>query len=410
MAGGGLTRDFQLENGARIEGFVKAQAATTNVAAGEALPGIKILLRDYQTFFPIGASKVKWNGGYRINVIPGDYAVIARNTSKHPYATAVHDYTTRAEGARNRNKAKRVSVTAGGTTKINFGLIPGKKIYGRLLAADGTTPLIGRVVRVNIRDGSFGTAARLRTNLQGYYRIWLKPRTDYQFQMYGHGNIPDPVSAASLVDIFTTSKEINYTQDVDYVDVTVVDGSMNPLSQVKLQLRADTGSKVSYVDFAVTGSDGTARLYAAANATHYLFARVDDNRPHGTSIYNVAGAGVTNIASATSLVFGGTAGTNFGAVTMQLPAGIQLSGTVTKADGSSAKAARHELYDGSTASYGDYYFHVDTRGDGTYSVSVPDATKTYVAKVKHKSLGVSLTEQSVPVTAGTAATKNYTFN
>ena len=145
-------------------------------------------------------------------MISGNYFVEVRNQTILPYGSEVYDG---GAGSSIRNMASKVSVNAGDAPTINFELETGYKLSG--IVSDGAA-VSGVRVMVN---GNGGAAARLRTNKQGRYRVWLKSGT-YSVASYGQNANVDMTASNGTADF--TLAAINKIQAV------FQDASGNPVS------------------------------------------------------------------------------------------------------------------------------------------------------------------------------------
>jgi len=130
-------KDFQLQAGARITGTVTAGDT------GAALEGVQVIIRDFDNRTVVTSARAKADGSYRVNVIAGKYLVVARNKTRRAYASEVYDAST---GTSNRNLGAPVTVTAGGSTTLDFSLAAGYRLNGTI-TEDGN-PVTGRRVMV----------------------------------------------------------------------------------------------------------------------------------------------------------------------------------------------------------------------------------------------------------------------
>ncbi|MDH5445711.1 MAG: hypothetical protein OEY52_09155 [Gammaproteobacteria bacterium] len=367
-----VTKDFSLEAGALLQGTVTA-AAGGSLAEGTALANVRVIIRNYTNFIPIGFPRVKADGSYKMVVAPGDYILVARNKSLLPYASEVYDG---ADGTFTWRKAQKVTLAAGTTTSRNFTLSKGYKLSGQVLDNVGGNPVTGIRLRIN----SGGPSFRLRTNKNGYYRIWLQPRT-YSVQSYGNPAVNPDMSASN--------QTVNFTGPVGTITATLKDTSGNPISQGKLFL--NNTSDGSLISQEISSSDGTVTLYSNINATARLMLLVDDVRSYGSSIYN----GATNTAAATNVSATNSSNTDLGTIT--LPDGGVLSTNITS-DGSTAIGGfSYEVYDGSG-----FFLGIGTRSDGTSKISLPAGTYT----VRMKADG-NVDCTSINITASNTTTLNY---
>ncbi len=391
-----LTRNMQLAAGVRISGKVTAASATGSFAAGDALPGVFVTLRDFATYFPAASGKVRRNGAYVVNVVPGDYTVIARNKTRAPYGSGIYDGQSPTAGVDGRNIASKVSLpTAGDSTVIDFALEPGFVIRGRI--TDGGAAVTGERVRIN---GANGPVARLRTNKDGKYRFWvqnLATKKVYKIDSRGSGvmTISQPTSGVVVTQ--------DFSHDVGAISGRIVDGSSNPVSQAKIFLycAVDTGTLCNsvgkFVDNAVSNSDGTFTAAVPESVDYYLEVRIDDGRQYGSIIYN----GKTQLRSGdpVTVTVGGSP-VDLGDI--PLPAGGLLQGTVTTA-GEATPGGSVLIYHSSADDAG-YFTKVSVLGDGSYRISLPANTYT---EVSYSGGGTAAFGGSAVITAGATTDKDF---
>ena len=367
----GVTKNFSLEAGARLTGTVKA-AAGGSLATGAVLEGVKVQIRNYQNFFPVGARKTRADGSYRINIIPGTYMVGATNRARLAYASEYYDGAT---GTNNRYSSAPVSLTAGNTTTIDFDLETGNKLAGTILDAAGGNPVTGMRVRIN-RNGPI---QRLRTNKKGKYRIWLKPDT-YSVQSYGQ---------SSSVDMTAGNASFSPTGPVTTI-ATNINYNGTGVSQAKAFLLDNAGNLVSQE---VSSGDGSVKLYCKTCATDYkVYVRIDEARAWASTVYD----GKTNITTNATLVDA----TQTSMPDINLLAGGTLSVTVTSDGSTTQKNFRTGILPGSSGT--DYLVKTQrSHGDGSYLLSLPAGT--FRVQMRDD----ANVECTVTITAGATTTLTY---
>lgn len=277
--------NFDLDPGIRIHGTVTASGGLLD---GQFMEGVQVQIRDVDTNFPVASARVKADGTYRVNVMPGRYTVQVRNTTQKPYATQYATTTANAANDHNLSFARiydSTGLTPGSSGQtVDFVLSPGYLLSGTI--TESSSPVTGTLILVD--DPTLGGAnARLRTNIDGQFRIWLKPAI-YNVLAYGQTDLGIDMTAG---DYTVTS----FTADVAKQPIVVRDSGANPVSQAKVLLYDSTGQ---YLGRQVTSSDGSTTLYSAATAgDHKIEVRIDDPQNHSSIIYN----GLTRIADATAV-------------------------------------------------------------------------------------------------------------
>lgn len=149
-----VTRNLQLGAGGRISGTVTAEKG------GARLTGIHIKLRDSRNAQPDVEVRTEDDGGYRVNLAPGSYFLIAENTTLQPYAPIL------GTGA-------RLDVQRGAGVTAHLALQHGHMISGVVTSA-ARTPLAGVAMRLHGADDRERATLR-RTNRAGEYRLWVRP-------------------------------------------------------------------------------------------------------------------------------------------------------------------------------------------------------------------------------------------
>ena len=289
----GETANFVLDaNGARITGTV----STHDSGSAE---GIKVLLREYDTFKPLAGARIKADGTYRLNVKASkDYSVSFRNrTLNKAYASEFYP------NVHMRNRAGRVTVTAKTDTTINPTLEAGGLIRGTVYtSAAKTTPAKGTIV--TIRHPNYnGTVDRSRTNKLGKFRYWTLPALTYSVDAMGQLR-----SKAIVAGGTTNNTGIEYARDVASITgklyATKSDGSIDttkPVSELFVRVSpiktasvkgyvnsnsaSEDGSFTVYVDNYI--QDGTATPSVTADA-YAVYARADSQVTYGSGVYSAA--------------------------------------------------------------------------------------------------------------------------
>ncbi len=375
-------KDFQLEPGVRITGSVKAGDTQA------AMEGVQVVIRDFDNRTVLVKARVKADGSYRVNVIPGKYLVVARNRTMKPYASEIYDGST---GTSNRNLGLPVDVTsmAGQIKTIDFDLESGAKLSGTI--TDGATgqPVTGMRVMIN-NSNPGGPADRLRTNKQGKYRIWLKPAV-YKVYAYGQRN--------TNVDLTTGNQTVDFSATVSAISAILQDSGGNPVSQAKLRLY-DTAN--TFLGFEISNSDGSVTMHTDQTGDHRVKFRIDRETGAGSSIYS----GQTQLANATAVNVA-AAGSNVSLGTITLPDGGILRGTVYAGNNGDTSTPignfSIEVRDGGTAST-NRFIRLPTRGDGSYVLTLPAGTYERV-KMRDATSGGNC--DNIVITAGATTTLNY---
>ena len=281
-----------------------------------------------------------------------------------------------------------MAVTAGATTSgINFGLATGGRITGTVTDAATGAPLSG--VSVNVYDASGSFTASTSTNasgvylttqglLTGSYRVQTSNSLGYINEAYYDipcVNCSSTTGTLVAVTAGTTTSGINFGLATGgRITGTVTDAATGaPLSGVEVDVYTESGS---YVTYSYTDASGvyleqglpTGSYRVVTNSSLGYLDEAYDNIPC-LSCSPTTGAAVAVTAGAT------TSGINFA-----LAAGGRLTGTVTD-------VATGALLSG-------------------VSVSVYDASGSFVASASTNASGVYLTTRGLPTGSYRVRTSN----
>lgn len=390
-----VTANFQLSSGGRIAGTIYATGGTTP------LENIRIVIRDSKSAEPVAFTRTRPDGTFRVNLTPGTYTVTARNFSLQAYAGGVYNgptggTTTAVSPGETRSEATPITVTASTITHTPMKLAAGAMVNGQV--TDGTNAQPGTIVRFfdysgagNVKNGSFVDGRAV--NKLGHYRIWLQPGT-YSVWSRGQINYGVAVTAGSITtESFTSSS-------VHTITASLQDGSGNPISRAKVRL-FDAGTTGNPIEgYEVSNSDGTVTAYATT-ASSYIEIKLDGGETTlGSSIYDGTSGGTTQLTLGTAV--NTSANTALGTVIM--PAGGELTGTVTDASGNPvANAIVQVRNNGTTAAF--RFTAVRTNSDGSYSISLPALTYSRVCAIAAGYAPNTCTGSTTTPTAGS----NYNF-
>lgn len=331
--------------------------------------------RQYTNFIPVSAKQANANGKYTLNVIPGDYRIVAKNRTRFDYASETYDGST--TGTSNNALGAKVILTAGDTTTLDFALDKGYKISGQVLDNVGGNPVKGERVSVG--------PIRMRTNKLGKYRVWLKPAT-YNLQSYG--------TTYSGIDMNLSNQTRDIAVQVAKVTLTIQDSSGNPITQAKVRLTDLNGKGITND---ISKGDGTVSLYSPNNASdNKIVVTINDSHTYASSVWT----NVTRLLSGTNVIT--TIGSTNALGTMTLPVAGYLRVVVTS-DGTTPVASYGvSILSGGTAGT-DQFVRGGTLTDGKVEFSVPAAT--YDAVIMRSDAYNCL---NVPVTANQTTVVTYT--
>jgi Carboxypeptidase regulatory-like domain len=145
VGAGSVERNFSLGAGGRVSGTVMG-------IDGSRLTGIRVRLRDAGTGQSLVDVRTRDDGGYRLNMMPGAYVLVAENTTLQPFASSLG--------------GMRVDVERGGELTADLKLPNGRMISGSATPASS----------VRVEDAETQKpAAVLRANRAGEYRLWVLP-------------------------------------------------------------------------------------------------------------------------------------------------------------------------------------------------------------------------------------------
>ena len=400
-----VTKDFVLDkNGARIEGTVLGDSDADTVG-DIAMEGMRVLIRNYDTFKPLAGARVKADGSYRINVKAADYMVSFRNKTRRPFASEI--YRDGSNGEVNRNMASRESVIANQANVYNAVLEPGVVVSGQVLD-NSSTAVAGEVVYINNIDG--GRLEAMRTNKDGNFRLWVNPRLGL---------------AGAPYIIRTRGQQLNAdTNGVD--DNTATNFSISQASGLTFDAQTrkvsgrlmsagtspvPVGSAVIFLtnsngDISVSAADGTFEIYSAAPiASHLLSVRMDSNLDYGSGVFN--GSSIQAIArSAGTAIDLTSTDVDLGDITM--PTLGEGAGVGYLVGQSGAGSTIVTIRMGGTSNVFDM-ISTRSRGDGSYNMTVPATT---LDRVRSKlSGGVNnngVNCNTITVNNGATTTVDYT--
>lgn len=360
-----ITRNMFLDkDGARVTGTVTGPL-------GASVEGMRVVIRNYDTFKPLASAKVKADNTYRINVKAADYMMSFRNKTRHPYASEIYDGGT---GAFNRNLASRETMVANQANTYDAELAAGAVISG-IVKDNAGTAISGEVVYIDNADG--GRIEALRTNKSGKFRLWVNPRlgsglaTPYTVRTHGQALAADTNGADDNTKThfkLSTSTGLVFAAITTKISGTLMSGDATPVpvSSAVVFLTNSNGDK------AVSAADGSFSLYAqTAVATHYFTARFDNDVNYASGAHN--GAGVLSRTPRNTFAIDATGGdVNLGTLTVQtlgITGGVDAGVAYVKGN-AGAGSTKVKFF---TAAPDPTTFMVATnsRGDGSFDVTVP---------------------------------------
>lgn len=393
-----ITKDMFLDkDGARVTGTVTGPS-------GASVEGMRVVIRNYDTFKPLASARIKADGTYRINVKATDYMMSFRNKTRHPYASEV--YRSGTDGVNNQNMASRESMTANQDNTYDAVLDAGVVISG-IVEDNANTPVSGEVVYVNNADG--GKITALRTNKSGKFRLWVNPRLG----LTNNGGVPYIVSTRGQVQgadtngsgNIATSFKLSNGSGLTFTATTTkisgrlmsADGTPVPVSSAIVFLSGTFKTK------GISAADGTFSMYvdnAIGGAGHKLYVRVDNDLNYGSGVYNGTAVVASSQAAGTSVV--ANAGDNdLGDITMPT---LNAGNSVGYVKGNAGAGSTNVTFRKGGTGNGFDMVTTKTRGDGSFIVTVPAVNYENI-RIK-SATGASC----INVTVNTGATVTLTDN
>jgi len=361
-----VDKDFSLlASGARITGTVQGYD-------GGYAQGLKVLIREYDTFKPVVSASVQADGSYRVNLAPGDYLISYRNNTKvHPYASEVYN------NQHQRNQGDRVTVVAGANGPYDANLEAGGVIKGTVYTdASQTNVAVGTIVTI-IDPSLSGTVERMRTNKLGKFRVWVQNGVSYDVNARGYTQSITPTATSTGLAFATDVAEITGKL------VSDVDGT-TPVSQLFVRISPWTGTQAtSYISQDSAAEDGSFTLYAPVG-NYIVYARADSEVNYGSGVFdgtNMAkttygdvgeiAASPLNIASTSPV----SLGANIRVPTLGVTSGPGLNTGVGYLDGTAAASATSvKVVDTGSSATDKRITTTASRGDGSFRVSLPAGT------------------------------------
>jgi hypothetical protein len=404
--------DFALGPGGRIAGTV------TDSATGSPLTDVDIDVYDS------GGSYVAYGytdatGAYSTTGLPaGVYYAVTWNWAG--YVDELHANVPCPNGSCTPTTGTPITLTAGATTTVDFGLAPGGRVTGTVTSAATGLPLSSVQVRIYNSGGSQVTNAY--TDASGVYtsRTGLPTGTYYARTSNSLGYVEEvynDVSCPFASCTVTSGAPITVTlgsttTGIDFaltpggrISGTVTDaGTSTPLASVSVYVYGSSGSQVTS---GYTDSSGSYVTYTGLPTGTY-YARTSNYVGYLDELYSdlpCAGGSCTATGGTPISV---TQGTTTGGVDFGLVAGGRISGTVTDAATSQPLANQQvRIFSSSGWSVGSGY----TDCAGVYTTQAGLPAGTYYARTEN-SLGyidelyddVSCPGGSCSTTSGTPIT------
>lgn len=372
--------NIQAPSGATLSGTVSASAS------GSAIAGVQVRFRDYENGIPVDSAISATDGSYRINLLPGAYLVEAINSTQSAQASEFYDGSS---GTHISNLAAPVTLVAGTTTTIDFALESGAELSGTITDGATTNPVIG--IRVRIDDSGLGNYGSVFSDRLGYYHIWLKPSS---YNVYAYGQYSPSVNLGTA----GSTVAVDFSDSVSKFQGLLQDTANNPVRHAKLRLYDSTPT---FMGFEYGDNNGVYTLYSNLIDSHFLEIRMDrTDSTVGSIIYKAA----LQLTAGDPIVTA-SAGDNKDLGTTTLSAGGMLSGVVYADAAKTSTIPNFRLqvrHGGLDATF--RFLTIRTRGDGSYSVSLPGAVYD---RVKFPDASGNGNCDGITIVAGTTTVLNF---
>ena len=320
----------------------------------------------------------------------GNYSISVRPASDYRVDVSVSGYAQQFYNSKKGwMEADLVDVTNGNATGIDFYLLSGKSISGKITESDGTTPV--PYIWVNAHSNSTGSDSGSNTKEDGTYTITVSPAPDYivmankpgspQVFFGGHGGQPSTSSydKAALVDVTANN--------ATGVDIRMISGNT-----IKGSVKKDDGTGIANITVnafgptgwgnAVTDTSGNFTINVPT-ATGYRVEAFSDSYPRvmwkcntiSNTENNIYEAGETCLASASTTLWNEATeiSTEKGSVTgvnIIMKTGVTVSGSVKKDDNTPLAGVWVNANSDTAMTWGGG----QTNSKGEFSFNVPPAT------------------------------------
>ena len=362
-----ITKNMFLDkDGARVTGTVTGPS-------GASVEGMRVVIRNYDTFKPLASAKVKADNTYRINIKAADYLISFRNKTRHPYASEI--YRAGTTGVFNRNMASRETMVANQDNPYNAELAAGSVISG-IVKDNAGTAVSGEVVYIDNADG--GRIEALRTNKSGKFRIWVNPR----FGLADNGGVPYTVRTRGQAlgadtngadGITKTHFKLSASTGLEFAATTTkvsgvlmsADTTPVPVSSAVVFLTNANGDK------AVSAADGSFSLYTSAPVNNHNFRiRLDDDVNYASGAYDGT-ASITRTPNITAPIDATGGDVDLGNLTVQT---VGVDAGVGYVKGNAGAGSTKVKFFVPTISSANFIVATNSRGDGSFNVTMPSGT------------------------------------
>jgi len=292
LASGASSAQFSTLNGAKLffAGQLLANEEASNIIAslsgssvingtvkdstGTPLPGIKIVVRDFNNWVTRAITFTDASGAYSLHVLPGDYILGAVNSTAN---TSAGEWWTASGGAANMFSAGKVSVASSSTVTENFSLDPGVTISGTVTGESTSLPIGGIQIQLRdyvndepvttvftAKDGTYRINARPGSYTLGAYNLTFQPYATELYNTTLNGGI-DATKAEKVTLTLGTPTTADFSLQTGYaIAGSVTDGVGGPIVQ-GMAVRFYTNTN-AFVRGIRTNNLGNYRLWLRANA------------------------------------------------------------------------------------------------------------------------------------------------
>jgi hypothetical protein len=348
--------NFQLAAGSRITGTITGGDTNTK------LKRVKIRFRDSVSRRFRGAVRTNDDGDFNFNISPGSYIAYISNDTNQQYASTAW---TSNGGHVDRNYGEIFTVAAGDTKDLDINLAEGGTIQG-VVCSSGTTCVESsdhQFKKIKIRKFSetdrFGNNIEFDTDtVRSNSKSKFKLQVPYgKYRVFANGKNYNNNNAYYTIDASNKTEALHINHATSTVKVKVVDANGDPLSDVGVGFRNYvSGDKTGTSTFA----DGSAQAEVDTTDSSKFYIGLTSRggesiaacNYNGTNCSTTAlnGRKLNNTDSTGKALNNDLVGythdiaANPGVLTLTMPAGFVVTGTVTGTDGS-ASANASVFYD-----------------------------------------------------------------
>jgi protocatechuate 3,4-dioxygenase beta subunit len=377
--------DFQLAAGSRITGTITGGASNTK------LEGVKIRFRDSLSRRFRGAVRSDVNGEFNFNIAPGSYIAYIMNDTELKYGSVAW---TNNGGHVDRNYGGVFTTVADQTTTLNMNLSEGGTIKG-IVCSSGVACVESpdyQFKKMKIRK--FYAIDRFNNNIEfdtdtvrSNSRSKFRLQVPYgKYRVNGNGKNYDNGGAYYTIDA-TNDLDLSVNHTTLTAKIKVIDSDGNPLPSIGVKFRNyKTGTRIGTSTF----SDGTGQVDVdtSDSSKFYIGLSSREGLPFAACNYDGTNCSTTalggdkenhtwadgNASNADIVGYTRDMALNPGTLTLQMPAGFAVTGTITDTDGTAAANASLSYYVKDTLKDNSQdwrsFTWASTGSDGKYSMSL----------------------------------------